>query len=338
MLKMGWFRGLMVRSMLLIVVMLLSAISDTQFGASAVSAQSAEQLEGQLRAQSSQNTQPKQDKSALAVSPAIFEHVLEPGVPKPVKLRVTNLTNFPLPISGTVKSFVALEEIEDPAKQALYDASKWFAITEPDFILQPKQTREVSLTIVPPPDSEPGGHYATVYFQPLLPAGALTPSTAYLSARVGSLAFLIMPGELDEKLAAPNFSTQGWHNSSPVGFELKLENTGNVHLAPNGVVQIKSMFGKKIGEAELQPGVILPGTQKVFASTWDKPLSFGRYTAEVELTYGTEQKTLRVEQAVFWIIPWTIVALLIIAIPMLLIAVRTRGRWKLAWKILRGKA
>src|SRR5688572_18690221 len=76
----------------------------------------------------------KQDKSALAVSPAIVEHILKPGIEKKYELRVTNLTNFPLPISGSVRNFVALEDVVDPNKRKLYDASKWFTISEPDFI------------------------------------------------------------------------------------------------------------------------------------------------------------------------------------------------------------
>src|SRR5206468_3825953 len=89
-------------------------------------------------------------QSALAVSPAISEDVVPVSKPKIITVQVTNLTPFPLPISGTAKNFIPLEQVSGQAEQVKYDASKWFEITDPDFILQPKQTRPVTITITPP--------------------------------------------------------------------------------------------------------------------------------------------------------------------------------------------
>lgn len=277
------------------------------------------------------------NKSALAISPAIIEKVLTPEKTETFTLLVTNLTSFPLPISGTVKNFVALEEIEDDRKRELYDASKWFTVNKPDFILQPKQTRQISVSITPPKGSEPGGHYATVYFQPLLPEAALTPSTAYLSARIGALAFLIMPGALDEKLTIDSFSVPKVHISGDVPFTMLAHNEGNVHLSPNSSVIIRNWRGKKVAERTIKASIILPGTQKIYATAWDKPLGFGKYTAIVEISYGTEGKNTS-ESATFWIVPWTMVVLLCILLPATIVAIRTRGRWKKAWRILQGKS
>ncbi|HSH18299.1 MAG TPA: hypothetical protein VK978_02865 [Candidatus Saccharimonadales bacterium] len=280
-----------------------------------------------------------QDKSALAISPAIVEHILKPGENKQFTLRVTNLTNFPLPISGTVKNFLPLEDIEEPSKRALYDASTWITIAEPDFILQSKQTRDVRVGISPPAGAGHGGHYATVYFQPLLPQGVLTPATAYLSARVGSLAFLIVPGALDEKIEIRSFGTPRLQQSGPVTFSLVNANKGNVHLSPNGRVSVRDWRGRTVATLPLKPGVILPGTRKNFTIDWNTPAAFGRYTAAAELTYGSDSQRVRSQEIGFWIIPWGL--LLAIGLPLSFIAVialRTRGRWKQAWRILTGKS
>lgn len=277
-------------------------------------------------------------KSALAVSPAIIEEVLKPGVTTEYVLRISNLTNFPLPISGTIKNFVPIEELEDRSKQSLYDASQWFRISEPDFILQGNQTKTVKISITPPATAEPGGHYATVYFQPLLPAGALTPATAYLTARVGSLAFLILPGETRKSLAIKNLSGPNVHQSGPIRFEALLANRGGVHLNPNGQVVIRDWRGKVVAQPKANYGVILPGTQKSYIATWQKPHLFGKYTATFEAAYGSGLDKLVSQTQTFWIIPWGL--LLGVLLPLTLIvvtALRTRGRWKKAWRILRGK-
>src|SRR5688572_9879331 len=87
-------------------------------------------------------------QSALAVSPAIFEAVLEPGKPATKTVTVTNTANVPLPIKSSVKSFSVLEEVSEQDR-ALFDASAWFKVSEPDFILQPKQKRLVTVVITP---------------------------------------------------------------------------------------------------------------------------------------------------------------------------------------------
>lgn len=277
-------------------------------------------------------------KSALTISPAIVEHVTEPGEKKTYTLRLTNITDFPLPISGTVKSFFPLEEIQDPRMRALYDASAWFDITEPDFILQARQTRTVSVSITLPTDAEPGGHYATVYFQPLLPADVLTPSTAYLTARVGSLAFLIVPGDLDEKLSVASFSTPRFHGAGPVNFSASLKNTGKVHLAPNSKIVIRNMFGTQTASIGIDAGVVLPGTQKQLSAAWKSPGFFGRYTATYQAAYGADNRKLPVETVSFWVVPWLFLSLVIMPVLVVAtVAVRTRGRWKRAWRILRGQ-
>lgn len=277
------------------------------------------------------------NKSALAVSPAIVEQVLTPGGTTSYKLNVSNLTNFPLPISGTVQSFTSLEDIVDVRKRQLYDASKWFVISEPDFILQPRQIREVTVTISPPRGSEPGGHYATVYFQPLLPEGALTPSTAYLSARVGSLAFLIMPGKLDERISVREFAAPYLDSSGPVPFTLQLENTGNVHLSPNSKLTVYDWLHKKTAEVTLNSGVILPGTKKTYTGSWEKPSGFGRYTATLTTKYGASKLTASTRTVTFWVLPVQNIILAIATVGLVITGYRTKGRWKRAWSILRGK-
>jgi hypothetical protein len=283
-----------------------------------------------------QPTQNQQSKSALAVSPAIVEHVLVPGEKKEFTLNITNLTNFPLPISGTVKNFVTLEDVEDPKKQAMYDASKWFTISEPNFILQPNQTRTVTISILPPPTAEPGGHYATVYFQPLLPSNALTPSTSYLTARVGTLAFLIQPGNLDERLTVRQFSTASMHHLGPIDFKLEMQNLGNIHLSPTTNIEVYNWLGKKIAQATAPPGIIVPGTRKNVVVSLSKELFFGKYTAVATTASGAQKKELQLSTT-FWVIPWSFIATFIPALIVLLIALRTRGRWKRALRILRGK-
>lgn len=105
----------------------------------------------------------QQQSQALSVSPAILEVVADAGKPFTTVVTVTNITNVPLPIKGSVKNFTPNEDIpQDP--NGIFQAQNWFKIAEPDFILQPQERRKITVTISPPSKASPGGHYATIYF------------------------------------------------------------------------------------------------------------------------------------------------------------------------------
>ncbi|MCJ7829497.1 hypothetical protein MUP50_00185, partial [Patescibacteria group bacterium] len=144
------------------------------------------------------------NQSALGIAPAIIELVLDPGKRKETKVSVFNITNFPLPIKGHVKSFLP-ENSSDSSE--IFDASSWFKLEPSDFILQPRENKEIKIIVKPPLKAEPGGHYATIYFQPLLPVEVLSPQTAYLTARIGVLAFLIVKGEITEEASLDGIQT-----------------------------------------------------------------------------------------------------------------------------------
>jgi P pilus assembly chaperone PapD len=284
------------------------------------------------------HAQGQSSQSALTVSPAITEDVVSADKPKTVTVRVSNITNFPLPISGTVKNFTPLEQIENSSEKSKYDASQWFVIKDPDFILQPKETRQVSVTITPPAGAEPGGHYATIYFTPLIPSSALTPSTAYLSAQVGTLAFLIVPGHLSEKISLVSFKVPAVSQSRSMNLSLILKNSGNVHISPNAHIVIKNWSGKQVANLDARTGIVLPGTQKTSDVAWRAPSLFGKYTATASTTYGTSNTKLESVAVTFWVIPWGwLLTIIILGGIIAVISVKTHGRWKKAWQILRNK-
>ena len=165
-------------------------------------------------------------ESALSLSPAIYENVVDKGGYVKTEVLLTNLTSFPLPIKGWATAFLPNEQVPLSA-QGNYDASNWFSLEPSDFILQPSERKVIKLTIKAPRNAEPGGHYASVFWQPLLPDGIISTPTSL--ARVGLLALLVVPGNLTENVSIPSFTLPTWKTSSPLNFSLKVNNLGNVH-------------------------------------------------------------------------------------------------------------
>lgn len=285
------------------------------------------------------DTKEQPSQSALGVSPAIVEHALIPGQTVSFTLQVNNVTNFPLPVKGFVKDLRLQAENLKTSERSRLDASKWFTIEEPDFILQPRQIRIIKGTIQPPVDAVPGGHYATVFFQPLLPRDALSPSMAYVNTRVGVLAFLIIKGDIEQKseLAKP-LMTSRLARHGPITFTFGVRNTGNVHLMPSGSIKVYDRHNRQVGNLAVPSGIILPETAKEYSIQWDPPSNIGEYRAVLEAKSGADVELERTT-IIFWIFPWIEALLLILVLSALAVfIIKTKKRWANAWRVLRGNA
>lgn len=276
----------------------------------------------------------KADESSLSLSPAIHESVIKPGESlQQVELLLTNLTNFPLPIKGWPAPFLANEQTPS---QINYDASSWFSLEPSDFILQPSERKKVILTITAPRDAEPGGHYATVFFQPLIPEGLSGNPQAL--ARVGVLVLLIVPGNIKEAVSASAPTLPSWQAFGPVNFTLEFTNNGNVHSVVNGELKISNLFYQNLGTIPLPSTTILPGTKKGLQLNWDKRLGFGKYIFTPSLYYGANHQQVTLPPFTFWLIPWPAILFLISLLTFILkFFIFNGARIKKAWIVLTNK-
>ncbi len=138
----------------------------------------------------------------------------------------------------------------------------------------------------------------------------------------------------------------------PATFSIKLKNTGNTLVQPKGNLYIQrgSNDPNPIAVMPLNKtdGYILPATSRTFNAAWqdgfphfetlpnsDKKhlvwdwgklsqLRFGKYTAKVVAVYDDGQRDVPVTSEVsFWIIPWRILAGLLLVVSLLLVGIFT---------------
>jgi hypothetical protein len=276
-------------------------------------------------------------ETAISVSPAILEVVTKIGENNQTKITLTNMTTFPLPIKGQVDAFLSNNKLSDK-QMSTFNAASWFTLEPADFILQPMERKDIEITITPPANSEPGGHYATIYFQPLIPREVISHETTVSLARVGILSFLVVPGDIHEELTLDNVTAaKPWQTFGPTEFNLTLTNHGNIHLLPTGKLEIKGLTGKIVETLPLTPNIILPDTNKQHFFNWNRLLVFGRFTAEATINYGSSNTVLVGSAKPIWIIPWPLIlgtlALLTLLYNVFIVHL---DRVKLAIKVLKG--
>ena len=148
---------------------------------------------------------------------------------------------------------------------------------------------------------------------------------------VGSLILTKVPGAIIEKGVLEEFSAKKFNFKPPVNFKIRIANLGNVHFKPQGDITIKNWRGKALEKISINSGRgnVLPDSIRKFEEKWQASRwAFGRFSANLNLTYGENEKTLN-SKIIFWIIPWwaiVIFALIIVLIIFTIWIIRKRRK------------
>lgn len=238
---------------------------------------------------------------SLAVSPAVLELGLKPGQTKRLSIRLVNQAGLPSPISAKVRSLTPLEPTPKTEQARRFNASQWVTIKEPHFILRGSEERSINIEVSVPKNAEPGGHYATLVFQPLVERTAASSERINIQAELGALLFITVTGEVHELLDVKHFAVPMLSSKRTTPFTLQLHNSGNVHILPRTTLTVKK-GGTLILEQVLHPEVILPNTFKEFEASW-LPTAWGRYTVESRTVFGSANTVITTPAQTIWVGP-----------------------------------
>jgi hypothetical protein len=272
---------------------------------------------------------------ALEIAPPVIYVSADPGQTVKTQIYIRDISSGNLIVNGQVNNFVSGGEDGTPKiiLDAKDDANNPYSLVTwvaplPSLLLIPREIKSMVATINVPKDASPGGHYGVIRFTSTPPSVDGT-SGVSLAASIGVLVLITVSGKISEGISVSSLSvshngkTGSFFESGPLQFVEKFKNTGNVHLQPVGQVTITDMFGKKFASVNvnLPPGNILPQSERAFKQPLDKTVIgnkrlFGRYTAKLSVTYGTDKK-VATSNLVFWVIPYR----LVLAVIALLVAV-----------------
>lgn len=274
--------------------------------------------------------------NGMRVSPVRSDLVIKPGSSQTIDVYVQNLTNKTATLQGIVDDFVANpNETGTPAillngEKAPSHSLKGYVEPISDFTLAPSATQDVKVTINIPAGTAGGGYFGAVRFAP---ATANTDKNVNLTASVGSLLLVTVPGKIVQQMDIASFDVRQvdakanttisqpsvlFTSNKNLGAVVRFENTGNLQEAPFGNVILKK--GKKVLNTyqvnNIVPrGDVLPDSIRHFIVPLTGLGSLGRYTIVGNFGYGTTGQLLSAQTS-FYIVP---IAAIIIAIVVVLI-------------------
>ena len=170
---------------------------------------------------------------ALTLIPPSFETSVDPGVTTETTVKLYNETQDALNLYPEVVSFTAEGETGNPTfdfEAPLEGVASWFTLPEGPITLEAGERKVVPITITPPEDAEPGGHYATVFFGTSAP-NIDDPGSLALSTKLGSLFLLRVFGDIEEAGQISQFGLEGNKNTLsrlPATLFTRFQNKGNI--------------------------------------------------------------------------------------------------------------
>ncbi|CAN5411461.1 hypothetical protein BH10PAT4_BH10PAT4_0840 [soil metagenome] len=277
---------------------------------------------------------------ALEIGPPVINLSADPGTTVSAKINIRDVSTTSLLVTAEINDFVAGGEDGTPkvildGSVSKYSLKPWIAALS-SLTLKPREIRTFTININVPADASPGGYYGVVRFTGTPPD--LEGAGVSLSASIGSLILLKVNGDAKESMVIEEFSashdgrTGSLFEAAPIVFTERLKNTGNIQQEPTGLVTVKDMFGNVVATLAVNQPVrnVLPDSIRKFESSMDSTnignkILFGLYTADLSVTYGTNKETITSSMS-FWVIPYTLIAIIIATLIVGFIVIRSMIR------------
>ncbi len=269
-----------------------------------------------------------QGSLSLSISPTLFEMTANPDDRFVSVVRVINPNPFDITVTAEPVNFMPKGEggegvfrpIENEDDQTSTLAG-WIFLESTIITVAAEQTAEVPFTIEVPEDAPPGGHFAAMLIGTKSLGSDENRNNVETSQVVTSLVFLRVTGDINESGSIREFRSVDKVVERPeVDFSLRFQNDGNVHILPQGEIRIFNMWGQERGvlpvNRQTMFGNVLPDSIREYRFNWSGEWSLadmGRYKAVATLAYGQDSRQFVNSETSFWLIPWKILLLVILA-------------------------
>ena len=283
-----------------------------------------------------------QEDGYFSVNPTKIEVDINPGETKTFEIFITNNTgrdtDFVLGAEDIIADSSSEGYINLLGEQESERSLKNYLMSDMlDVLVKNGERRRVPVTVRLPQDVQLGGLY-----------GAITISVSGEEAEAGgtgslgirtrvAVAVLARVGsEVKYGGRLVKFETVGGehlYTKGVIKVQLLYENTGDMHVSPSGVIEVKNMFGVIKKSINIEPWVVFPDSERSYIAEIDTKGLFGRYSLDLTLDVGFDGSS-KVAKIYVWVLPWTGIAITLILICMLYLAVRGLALRKLAIVVL----
>lgn len=260
--------------------------------------------------------------SALTVSPERLDIILPPLGTETKNIRLYNETQRPVLVTPEITNLSFEIKQENPL-------NNWFLYNPDTIKLEPGAWVDFPVKIQISANTASGGYYGALLFKAIDETQAEEGGIGIIG-KTGPLLFITVEGTFSTKAEVVEFDEQTKpffgqrvFDHVPEAFLVSVQNTGDVHVVPQGRISVYNWFGRIRDAMSVNPEarMVLPGWVRTFTAgtkdfmqgfkaEWQR-FGFGRYTTTLTLTMG-EQGAY--EELKYWVIPWRLIGLALIIV------------------------
>ena len=161
------------------------------------------------------------------------------------------------------------------------NVSKWLKISPLEFELRANEAKKTHFTVTIPRDTR--GELSAMIFIDGKPK-MTTEAAVGINTSIGIPIYAMIKGTERFKASVEDLEVK---NNSPLELNIKIKNSGNVHIRPDGVISIKTKGGKKLFTVPLNEYhyPILPDSSRVLEVKSRERRDKGEYTADIKMGY-----------------------------------------------------
>ncbi len=270
---------------------------------------------GVAHAYSIRNIAGASSQGSFVVGPAKSELSLNPGETKNIELRIQNRMGRTQSFEISFEDFVASQDLDQTVVltgseiRSQTSLAQYIRVEKNNFTLEQGDELILPVSISIPEQVAPGGRFGAVVVSAVSSkenngTKERVYSGASVVSRIASLMFVKVNGEVVTSGKLLDFSTKNnqivfWSGEIPV--RVLFENTGTVHVNPYGIITVKDIFGGRVGEVQIDPWFVLPGSSRTRDVSLRKEGLLGRYTATLEINPGYGSTT-QVKRIAFYVV------------------------------------
>jgi hypothetical protein len=255
------------------------------------------------------------EKQTLTITPPMIKNNVAPGDVWRTYIKVVNNNSTEIEVYHEIKDFRGGTEsgtVDFLASdlEGEHLLSNWITIEEESVLIPAFGSMEIPFIVVVPKDAVPGGHYAAILLGTRPLEDKAEGAVMKVSSMLASLILLNVDGDVEESGRIREFSTnKSLYTEPKVRFDVRFENTGNVHIQPQGEIRIYDWFGNDKGLMTINHGTefgnVLPKTIRKWDFSWEGSnnlFEMGRYKASLILGFGENARQTISRDMYFWII------------------------------------
>jgi hypothetical protein len=228
---------------------------------------------------------------AMNITPPSFKTTVKVGESTTGNITVINKGEIDIGVKAYVQDWVYDSEGRrtfHAAGTTPYSCAKWIHLFPTKFQLEAGKKMGVQYTINVPADAK-GGYYAVIFFESI-PMGEYEGEEGVVvrfSGRLGTIAYIETETGSVYNGAIESLSVTPPQSNKPLEMALSFENTGNVYIGAEGILNIIDEEGNIFGKEKFGPLNTLPGDTREAKLEWFGDLEEGTYYAVVTLDIGT---------------------------------------------------